>query len=69
MTFVYAISGKADQGIFSDNNSFQLKHISQDSYKNGGSLRQAPAYTLLNSSDYSGSCLCLGSRGSGGIAL
>lgn len=60
-------SGKADQGIFPEKNSFQLNPISQDSYKNGGSLRQAPVYSWLNSNDYSGSCLCLGSRGSGGV--
>ncbi|KAH0452008.1 hypothetical protein IEQ34_019307 [Dendrobium chrysotoxum] len=58
-------SGKVDQSIPSEKDSSQLKPISQDSYKNGGSFRQAPAHSWLNSIDYPGSSLCLGSRGSG----
>ncbi|XP_020704777.1 protein SCAI homolog isoform X2 [Dendrobium catenatum] len=59
-------SGKVDQIIPSEKDSSQLKPISQDSYKNGSSFRQAPGHSWLNSSDYPGS-LCLGSRGSGGV--
>ncbi|KAI0494771.1 hypothetical protein KFK09_024914 [Dendrobium nobile] len=60
-------SGKVDQSIPSEKDSSQLKPISQDSYKNGSSFRQAPGHSWLNSSDYPGSSLCLGSRGSGGV--
>ncbi|XP_020589328.1 protein SCAI isoform X2 [Phalaenopsis equestris] len=57
----------SDQSIPSEKNSSHLKPISQDSYKNGGSLHQAPVYSWVNSSDYSEGCVCLGSRGSGGV--
>lgn len=59
--------GRADQGIYSENDASKSKPSSQDFYNNGGSLCQAPAHSRLVSSDNSGSCIYLGSRKTGGV--
>lgn len=60
-------SGRADQGFPFENDSSKTKPSTQDSYKNGGSLRLPPGHSRIDSRDNSGTCVYLGSRRSGGV--